>query len=309
MNKIQLTTYFHSINRDDYINKAKMHLPNVTAAVLAALLIYTAAEITWLFFTPAKEAHSSATSNTSDFSLINITKSDLHDVSQYHLFGNAKKQPVIQQKIIDAPETRLKLTLKGVFATSEANNALAIISSSKDKDKNYHIGDKVMGGAVLHAIYTDRVILKRNGRLETLRLPKAKLDSESITKVKIESAPARINPVKKQKSLQTNGKTQQQQLRKMRDTLLKDPSKIWQQVRINPVMEQGKIKGYTLSHNDQAFMQALNIQTSDVITAINGEALSDPSTLYGLMSNLSTQSSLELTILRDGVQQSVYLSF
>jgi len=232
----------------------------------------------------------------------------LNEVGSYHLFGDAKDQTVVQQKIIDAPETRLRLDLKGVFASTNAREALAIISTSKGKGKTYHIGDKVTdgGGAVLHAVYADRVILKRNGKLETLRLPKAKVDSKAFYR----SSSTKVKPLNMSKpAIIQSGQMQAQQLRKMRDTLLKDPAKIWQQVRINPVMKNGKIQGYTLTHNDQGLMKALNIRNTDIITGINGQSLSDPATLYGLMNSLSDQQSLELTIVRNGQQQTLQLNF
>jgi type II secretory pathway component PulC len=56
-------------------------------------------------------------------------------------------------------------------------------------------------------------------------------------------------------------------------------------------------------------MKALHIRKTDIITAVNGQSLSDPATLYGLMNILSDQQSLELTIERNGQQQTIQLSF
>lgn len=237
-----------------------------------------------------------------------ISNTGLKNVASYHLFGDAKKPVVVQQKVIDAPETRLRLDLKGVFASSNSQQALAIISTSKGKDKTYHLGDKVTAGAILHAVYADRVILKRNGQLETLRLPKSKVDSKTFYKT-----PPPDKAVNSARRMPLAGaqasSNQAQRLQEIRETLLKDPAKIWQQVRINPVMKNGQVHGYTMAHNDQKLMQELNIKSSDVITAINGQPLSDPSTLYGLMNKLSDQQSLELSIERNGQPQTIQLSF
>jgi len=103
--------------------------------------------------------------------------------------------------------------------------------------------------------------------------------------------------------------TSSRRLRDIRDNLLKDPAKVWQQVRINPVMKNGKIQGYTLAHNDPALMSALNIRKTDIITGVNGASLSDPSTLYGLMASMSSQQTMELTIERNGQEQTIQLTF
>jgi len=302
MDMTHITSYWHKLLRKEIQLKANMYLPKIIFALLLLLLIQTLADLTWRIFTPAQKM---ALSVKNQAVSINTQKSSssLSEVSQYHLFGNAKKLEVTPQAIISAPDTRLRLDLKGVFASNKASQALAIISSNKGKDKTFHIGDKVKGGVLLHAVYTDRVILKRNGKLETLRLPKPKVNSQSF----YSKPPSRVAALNR---LPTN--TQQSnalRLRKLRSTLLNDPTKLWQQVRISPVMRNGKIKGYTLSHNDQALMKALNIRSSDIITSVNGQSLSEPSTLYGLMNSLSEQKSLLLNIERNGQPQTVELTF
>ena len=303
MNKTQITTYWQELPWTEIKLKANKHLPKFVFIVLIILITQTFAELTWEIFTPAEKSTSYMIKPSAVRVNTAVANSSLDNVGAYHLFGDAKKQVVVPQKVIDAPETRLRLDLKGVFASSNANEALAIISSSKGKDKTYHIGDKITGGALLHAVYADRIILKRNGKLETLRLPKSKVDSEAFYSNSVTSkVHTPVNRV-------TSNQGESKRLREMRDTLLKDPAKIWQQIRINPVMKNGEVQGYTLAHNDQKLMKALNLRKTDIIIAVNGQSLSDPATLYGLMSSLSEQSSLELSIERNGQQQTIQLSF
>src|SRR5690606_29240499 len=76
----------------------------------------------------------------------------------------------------DAPETRLNRKLRGVLASSDPALSRAVISSGNE-EKVYAIGVTVPGGATLEAVLADRVILRRSGRLETLRLPREGVDS------------------------------------------------------------------------------------------------------------------------------------
>ena len=305
LEKSQIITYWHGLPWKDIRFKSNRYLPKVIFLLFSILLIQTFAELTWKVLTPEESNKASSFKGVSKGGNKSIT-SPLAQVGNYHLFGDAKKQEVVVQKVISAPETRLRLKLKGVFASSISSEALAIIANAKGKDKTYKLGDKVVGGAILHAVYTDRVILKRNGKLETLSLPKSKISNESFytepnSKNNRSSAETVI-------SRSPSGK-QRDQLRNMRDTLLKDPAKIWQKIRINPVMKNGEVQGYTLVHNDKKLMQALNLRKTDIITAVNGQSLSDPATLYGLMDTLSDQASLELSIQRDGQPQVIQLSF
>jgi general secretion pathway protein C len=301
MDKAQIITYWHEMPWNEIKLKANEHLPKFVFVLLILLLTQTVAKLTWGFFTPAQTSLSVIKKQVGVQGNVLIAKASLHKVAAYHLFGDALKQTVVSNKIIDAPETRLRLDLKGVFASSVAANALAIISSSKGKDKSYHIGEKIIGGAILHAVYADRVILKRQGKLETLRLPKSKLDSKAF----YSASPTSQNTSRSPRLNQN----QTRRLRKIRDTLLKEPAKVWQQVRVNPVMKNGVIHGYTLAHNDRSLMKALHIKKTDVITGINGKSLSDPATLYGLMNSLAGQKSLELTIERKGREQTLRLNF
>ena len=319
MDKAQLISYWHELPWSEIKLKANKVLPKFIFILLIVLITQTFAEMTWRFFTPEQESVSNKIKNNITLVIPVAINTGLKEVSAYHLFGDAKNQVVVQQEVIDAPETRLRLDLKGVFASTIAEQALAIISSSKGKDKTYHIGDKVTGGAILHAVYADRVILKRNGKLETLRLPKSKVDSKAFYNIKSSGSSSYNVRSSKNKSASIDKRlnaasaqialTPSQRLRNIRDTLLKDPAKVWQQVRINPVMKNGNIQGYTLAHNDQALMSALNIRKTDIITEVNGESLSDPATLYSLMGSMSDQQSMELTIERNGQQQTIHLSF
>ncbi|MFK5913555.1 MAG: type II secretion system protein GspC [Woeseiaceae bacterium] len=304
MNKIQIINSWQALPWSEFKALGNKHLPKVVLVLFIILLTQTLAELTWALFTPDNKQMTRHINFKSNNNNLPISESSLKEVSGYHLFGNAAQAPVIPTKVIDAPETRLRLTLKGIFASTNALEALAIISSNKRVEKTFHIGDKVSGGAVLHAVYNDRVILKRNGQLETLRLPKSKVDSQAF----YQESTSKYSATKNEPVFTSTTSSQTQRLRQMRKTLLKDPSKIWQQVRINPVMRDGKIKGYTLTHNDKSLMKALNIKQTDIITSINGQSLSDPSTLYGLMNSLSSQDTLELTIERKGQQQTIQLN-
>jgi len=150
--------------------------PKLVLVLLLVLLVKSFAELTWSFF-EGQETEAVSSNNKRPLISANNTKvvsSSLEQVVQYHLFGNARKKVAVpQQKVINAPDTRLHLVLQGVFASSNKAKALAIIATKKGKGKAYRIGKKVNGGTVLHAVYADRVILKRGGKLETLRLLKA----------------------------------------------------------------------------------------------------------------------------------------
>lgn len=91
-------------------------------------------------------------------------------IIERNFFGLASEKPVVE---VDAlPETKLELTLRGAFAAAEGQVATAIIQQdSNNVTDAYNVGDQVPGGAELSAVYPGRVVLSRNGLLETLYFP------------------------------------------------------------------------------------------------------------------------------------------
>ncbi|MGE0384911.1 MAG: type II secretion system protein N [Gammaproteobacteria bacterium] len=73
----------------------------------------------------------------------------------------------------DAPETAdTTLQLKGTLHADGAGPARAILALSGAPDRVYAPGDELAGGAVLREVQRDRIVIERDGRLESVRLPK-----------------------------------------------------------------------------------------------------------------------------------------
>lgn len=277
------------------MSKNERWLVMAVNAVLIILVAASLAQLTWRIASPDNKGKQGKT-------VQNITSpveaaARLGAISELHLFGKAEVE-TRQNVPIVAPDTRLQLKLKGVFASSNPERAYAIISDSKNEDKSYRLGSKVAGGAILHAVYPDRVILKRNGQLETLRM------STSYDKSGIATSSKQTKRVSRTPRQVVHAPPK---FKKLKDTLLRDPQKIWQQVKVSPVLKNGSIKGYRVEHKDKQLMRSLHLQQGDVITAVNGKPLSDPASLYGLMNQLKTQNSLNVTIERNHQLQEIQL--
>lgn len=67
-----------------------------------------------------------------------------------------------------APSTNLRLTLMGSFVHADPARSSAIIALEGSKAKRYVVGAQLSDVVLLHAVYRNRVEIKRNGRLETL---------------------------------------------------------------------------------------------------------------------------------------------
>lgn len=85
-------------------------------------------------------------------------------ISAAELFGRAPNQG-------NLPETTLQLTLRAVFAARDPQQASAVIETSDGRAQVLKVGASINGAAMLQEVHENRVVLSRNGVLETLFFP------------------------------------------------------------------------------------------------------------------------------------------
>ena len=205
---------------------------------------------------------------------------ELATIVNAHLFGLSGVQPGGA-----APQTTMPLILAGVIADKDPAKGQAIIGDTAAAAKLVAVGATISGGARLSSVYGDRVLLERNGRLETLMLPHA------ATK----SAPSPLTPPS---STKTN-------------TLQDNATVLAGLVRVQPVFNQGKLSGYRIfpggGHGTSAFNQ-LGLRAGDLILAVNGTSLDDAGRAMEVLQTLSSSASATVTVSRNGQAQEVNLN-
>ncbi len=264
--------------------------------LLIVLIAYSAARLTWQWaYTPQTEVSRSPLTQQATTRQQAGTATPLQGIAALHLFGQANTRQVKKTSVtpISAPETRLRLILHGAFASTNPDDSIAIIAEKGKKDKIYRNGDALPSGATLHQIYADRVILSRNGKLETLRMVRRRADA-GISKST--ALPARQADIVQPAT---------RRVKDVRRLLKKDPTKLWQQIRITPVMNDGQIQGYHFNHNDPQLMRDLGLQPKDVITAINGTSVKDMGSVMKIMNGIDDMRELNLDIMRHGVPKTI----
>ncbi len=90
------------------------------------------------------------------------------DLASLNLFGDPGAGPVeTRETVRDAPETRLKITLIGVFVADRSEDSAAIIRDDR-REALYRVGDRLPGNAILAEVHPDHVLLRRAGAPERL---------------------------------------------------------------------------------------------------------------------------------------------
>lgn len=243
-------------------------------------------------------------SNSSAASQNNLSPTQLgkHVVSS-HLFGRAGSKPVEEKQQVvakDAPETKLNLTLAGVFAYTPQELAIAIISSGGRDENVYGVGDKIVGNATLKAVFADRVIIENRGREETLKLPEdvAPIALPRANSRSTSSASASAQPL----DLPSTPK-------ELRDKLVKNPSMLGKIVSATPYQENGKLVGFRLQpKQNPEILEAQGIMANDIITQVNGISLNSQKQGIRALRKLVKADNIDLTILRDGIEIPVAIS-
>jgi general secretion pathway protein C len=273
------------------------YLPPAANLLLVVLIAASLAHIFWLVFPgqggdAALQAFTPATSNS-----VQAPRLDIEQIAAAHLFGQYSLSPAGAGGTIDAPETSLSLTLKGIFASANPKASRALIADSSGKQKPYAIGDDVPGGATLNRIQDDRVILERNGRFETLRLERDKGAGGSI---------AESTDTSQNNQAATGQATT---LAALRTEVMNDPGQASQYVRLQPVYTDGKLQGYRIYPGpNRNLFQKVGLRAGELVTSVNGVQLDDAAKAMQLLGDLKDAQELTLTLERAGQTRTVNLS-
>ncbi|NOY61996.1 MAG: type II secretion system protein GspC [Gammaproteobacteria bacterium] len=293
---LNLKSFAPSLSLQPLLEKTAL----ASAALLVIVLSYNFAELTWRFVPnrgndgappPAQQIISSAPQRPASST----------DVARLHLFGTVQStaKAFIKPQVIR--ESKLNLILRGVIATGD-ESALAIIhnpSGSKKGDATYALGDQLPGGATLSEVHADRIILRRNGNYETLRLPRDKTNATaSNTRSAIRRG--RNNRDFNRSSAATTS------VRQYRDTMINDPASMADMIKAAPFRKGGRQVGYRVQPGrDRTALAAFGLQAGDVVTAVNGVSLSNSANMMKVMRKLAKADTITAEVLRNGVPTTI----
>lgn len=304
------------------VSQYQRQINTVIVVLLVLYLLALSADLIWRIVpepqAQAQNFNSLNQSGSSSRSSSANGPNNVRELQRLDLFGKLSKDaPVVKEEAVtDAPETRLNLVLAGVVATTSPEFGTAIIEN-KGTQEVYGVGEKIEGTkASLRQVQKDRVIIRNNGRDETLML--VGIDFEKASKAQ-EASSKPIAPVKnaksknaknkstKPKSSNSRSKTQPKAETKRLSNeavaatkkLRGSPDSFIDFIRIAPKRKDNETIGYTVSPGkDPALFTAVGLETGDVITLINGLDVTDASQTIEALGVLRSADSIELTIDR-----------
>ena len=277
--------------------------------ILLLSILYMLSNFSWVlweFFLPKKPiviVSSSVNSSQSSAESTNIAK-----LTNLNLFGNTQAVTAIETEEFDAPITRLKLKLRGVYASVDNSDASAMIEANNKQDI-YKIGNKLPGaaGLKLHQIFSDRVIMSRGNKYETLLIEDFGGSGDSV----IKSAPSKVSSNSNSKGRVVDKRKDQKlsnDLSKLRSKL-SDPKSLSELISVSPALSDDQFQGFRIAPGkNRALFGRLGLRRNDIVTDINGIKLDDPASAFTLMDQISSASEINLTIRRGNQDVNILLS-
>lgn len=217
-------------------------------------------------------------------------------VADWELFG--EYQPEEREvRVVDAPDTTLQLKLLGLFEHADREKARAIIAGRGGDAELYYPGDDLPGGAVLEAIYVDRVILRHRGELEALRFEEPQLSGA-------QASTATPDGISRRTASRPNGDSPRppQGADPVPEGLSGDPREqretIIRELALQPV-EEGASSGYRIT--DQApreMIGQVGLRPGDQIISVNGHSLGDEGSDVAALEEVMETGSATIEVRR-----------
>ena len=263
-------------------------LPLWVSVALVVLLAWQAIQLGWTLLgarkTPAAPA-AAEPAGTPAGPAVNIGA-----IVNAHLFGEAGAADPGSADPNSVAATQMNLVLVGTIAASDPALGYAIVGENPASARVYAVGKTITGGTKLHAVYADRVILDRGGRLEALMLPK-KFQGGGMA---APSAPPGGNPMLGQR---------------LQELAAQNPSAITEIIRPQPVFANGQQRGYRVypGRNRQQFSK-LGLMPGDLVTAINGTPLDDPARGMEILQSMNSAAQVTVTVERNGQSSQISIN-
>lgn len=228
----------------------------------------------------------------------------LAGTAELHLFGTATADAVAPVAVnpVDAPETRLRLTLLGVTVASQEKSSSAIISANGKEAEFFRIGDTVDGRTRLASVLRDRVLLDNAGKLETLRFEDIPVPGGGAA-APVASGNRPIRPPVRRDAESSEPGSLADRFGGVRsasdfvdvasEELGDDPLAAIQKMGLVP---RGDGEGYEVKPGSPLIQ--FQLKPGDVVLSVNDQSLGDPASDQSLLEDMRTADTVRIEVMR-----------
>ncbi len=213
-------------------------------------------------------------------------------IGRAYLFGKPQAEALPIVEVEETPETRLNYKLRGIYYSEVTRLASVIIEIKANDSKQYRLDDELADNISLAAIRRDHILINRYGKIERLNLEKStRAGGVSL----IDTRLAGPDPI-----------ASTALLRSYKKRYVNNPMALARRFQAIPVQENGRNIGFKLKAlRGESLLKRLNFQDADVFIKINGIGLDKPFQALDALKSLTTASSVSVTILRNGNEETL----
>lgn len=194
--------------------------------------------------------------------------------------------------------TNLHLTLLGTSHLTQAKPYAVIEDQSTHEQSLYRLGDNIPKAGRLVRVEKTRVLIEHDGKTVALEIPTQSLASPPAPKGWMRQSNREARARTKVREVARNEYVIN---RSTVDHNLQNMGQLFTQMRALPNLENGHTQGFKLSEIvPGSLFQQMGLRDGDVITAVNGQPLDDPTQAISLFNNLRNANSISVTMLRGG---------
>jgi type II secretion system protein C len=225
---------------------------------------------------------SDATDTTANF------QQQANAISRAFLFGKAEVEQKAVAVVEEAPKTQLNYKLRGIYFSPDKRLSSAIVETRPNDSQHYLLNQELADKIILAGIERDHILISRYGKLERLNLEQA-------------------DPLTKKSASRGTGAGSAKQsalLRSYKKRYTSNPMALATRFQAIPVQQDGKNIGFKLKPlRGESLLKKLSFEPNDVFTAVNGVALKNPFEALDALKSLATASSISVTFMRNGSEQ------
>ena len=261
--------------------------------VLLVLFAYLLAHICWLVIAPGDHV-STLTERPLPVPVEQASSGAIQaDLSVLMTRNPFQASAAEAAEVPDAPETDLNLKLVALFMSTGGSTSSATIITPDNKTTRFELGDEILAGVTLDRVLSDRAIISRDGRSETLMRSGREAGLSVISDP--DTAPNEPGRVTSEgPPLYEPGISAR--------TLVAG-------LNAEPSQENGVTSALVLTpKGDPSLMQSAGLVPGDRLVSVNGRSVSalDPS---ALLSQLETRATVSIAVVRSGEDRTFEIRF
>ena len=268
MDQIKSVLAFLNRNSNSYfsskifIRSLPVYLSLLFGFVIALQLI----NLTWKIIYPVNSV-----TYSKDSSLLKNNSVDAYKNLSGDPFIKGTNQSLNQVFSIDIPPTSLSLRLYGIRYSNSGQLDAAILGFDPNNQRIYKANEVIADDIILEFIEPERVVISRGGIRESVTFDSDTVLSPEITKALANSS----------KGIQVEDI---------------NSSALSQMISFQPYFSNGTLKGYQIYPGNQSkLFDSSGLKSGDVLVAVNGLDIKDPSVLK----ELSVFGQVKLDLIRD----------